>query len=109
MVKILTELGQRININMNRSHFNKELENIKEAQPKIDNFISEILKNDSNRNKQQTKQHRRQNVENHLIRTAEIKTNFKITKLTLNIATFTLQGFQKEKKEKGTKMYLKKL
>lgn len=51
MVKILTELGQRININMNRSHFNKELENIKKAQPKIDNFISEIFKNDSNRNK----------------------------------------------------------
>jgi len=43
MIKILTELGQRINININTSHFNKELENIKKAQPKIDNFISDIF------------------------------------------------------------------
>ena len=32
MVKILTELGQRININT--SHFNKELENIKKGPTK---------------------------------------------------------------------------
>ena len=51
MITILTELGQRINININTSHFNKELENTKKSQPKTNNLISEILKNDSNRNK----------------------------------------------------------
>ena len=40
VIKILTELGKRIDLN--KDHFNKELANIKKVQSKIDNSISEI-------------------------------------------------------------------
>ena len=40
VIKLLTELGKRIDLNTD--HFSKELENIKKTQTKIDNKIYEI-------------------------------------------------------------------